>query len=100
MSDKFQFNPEAVSHLLFQRGDGELSASQNAWVLAFLTFSRFLYLIVLFPLVQRFGRSAYNRYAASKLQKTGERAPLLSSRSFKAQKETEEANHFDVSNSW
>lgn len=69
---------------------------QNAWVLAFLTFSRFAYLVLLFPLVQRFGRIAYNRYAARKTQNNGERAPLLSSNSFKAKKENEEANHFDV----
>jgi hypothetical protein len=70
---------------------------QNAWVLAFLTFSRFAYLVLLFPLVQRFGRIAYNRYAARKIKNNGERAPLLSSNSFKAKKENEEANHFDVS---
>jgi len=71
---------------------------QNAWVLAFLTFSRFVYLLFLFPLVQRFGRIAYNRYAARKIKNgNGERAPLLSSNSFKAKKENEEANHFDVS---
>jgi hypothetical protein len=48
--------------------------------------------------VQRFGRIAYNRYAARKIKdRRGERAPLLSSNSFKAKKENEEANHFDVS---
>ncbi|KAK6907824.1 hypothetical protein L486_05744 [Kwoniella mangroviensis CBS 10435] len=79
LSDKFNFNPE-----------------NNAWMLAFLTFSRFAYLIVLFPFILKFGRAGYNRYLLwkeKKKQADGERQPLVRRDTSAKQ---EDANYFDV----
>ncbi|WWC60666.1 uncharacterized protein I303_103241 [Kwoniella dejecticola CBS 10117] len=79
LSDKFNFNPE-----------------NNAWMLAFLTFSRFAYLIVLFPFILRFGRAGYNRYVLWKekrKQADGERQPLVRRDTSARQ---DDANYFDV----
>ncbi|WWC68302.1 uncharacterized protein I206_102226 [Kwoniella pini CBS 10737] len=79
LSDKFNFAPE-----------------NNAWMLAFLTFSRFAYLIVLFPFILRFGRAGYNRYLLWKekrKQADGERQPLVRRDTSARQ---DDANYFDV----
>ncbi|WRT66034.1 uncharacterized protein IL334_002985 [Kwoniella shivajii] len=79
LSDKFQFEPE-----------------NNAWMLAFFTFSRFAYLIILFPLILKFGRAGYNKYALWKDNRKpndGERQPLV--RRDTSAKQSD-ANHFDV----
>ncbi|KAK8846882.1 hypothetical protein IAR55_005972 [Kwoniella newhampshirensis] len=80
LSDKFNFAPE-----------------NNAWMLAFLTFSRFFYLILLFPFVVRFGRAAFNKIAlwrAKRKRNEGERRPLLARVDTTTRQE--DANHFDV----
>ncbi|WWC88216.1 uncharacterized protein L201_003121 [Kwoniella dendrophila CBS 6074] len=79
LSDKFNFNPE-----------------NNAWMLAFLTFSRFAYLIILFPFILKFGRAGYNRYLLWKqkrMQGDRERQPLIRRDTSDRQ---EDANYFDV----
>ena len=76
LSDKFNFQPEG-----------------NAWVLAFLTFSKFVYIVLIFPLLQRSGRRAYHWYNT---RRRGETKPLLS-RMDSVGNTPEEANHFDVS---
>jgi hypothetical protein len=79
LSDKFQFDPEA-----------------NAWVLAYLTFSRFAYLVFIFPTLQKVGRDVFRKYESKKGSQ--ERAPLLRSQSKKEREAAEQSNHFDVSN--
>ena len=70
---------------------------QNAWVLTYLTFSRFAYLLILFPIVLKFGRRASHRFEQGKRSSDGpdEQRPLLAKSSAKLP--GEEANHFDVS---
>ncbi len=70
---------------------------QNAWVLAYLTFSRFAYLLLIFPFVLSLGRRAFHRFEKwqnkSSSEDGNEQQPLLKS----AEKMPgEEANHFDV----
>ncbi|WVR05536.1 hypothetical protein IAU60_002554 [Kwoniella sp. DSM 27419] len=87
----------ATASLLFLTDKFSFAPENNAWMLAFLTFSRFAYLILIFPFVLRFGRAGYNRYILWKQSKRphdGERAPLLTRRSTTSKQN--DANHFDV----
>lgn len=59
-------------------------------MLAYLTFSRFAYLTLIFPFLLRFGRKLFHRIARTEDE---ERRPLNQSQ---PSKETDEANHFDV----
>ncbi|KAK4686508.1 hypothetical protein P7C73_g3615, partial [Tremellales sp. Uapishka_1] len=81
LSDKFNFNPE-----------------KNAWVLAYLTFSRFAYLVLFFPLILKFGRRGLDAYTAWRAARTqhGEQQALLADNASGESKSGEEANHFDV----
>lgn len=77
---------------------------QNAWVLAYLTFSRFAYLLFLFPYLLGFGRTLYAKYEAWRDRARGqsdERRPLVrrSTTNQSVQSIQQEANHFDVSGS-
>ncbi len=66
---------------------------QNAWVLAYFTFSRFAYLILLFPLIVKFGRKVYDGYRRKVRKQSDERAVLIPT----TEEDKEgESNHFDV----
>ena len=74
---------------------------QNAWVLTFLTVSRFAYLVMLFPIILKLGRRLFHQYESRKgdsVSSNGEeRTPLLAMRKEEnAKVPGEEANHFDV----
>ncbi|WVQ96944.1 hypothetical protein IAU59_004053 [Kwoniella sp. CBS 9459] len=89
----------ATASLLFLTDKFDFAPENNAWMLAFLTFSRFAYLIILFPLILKFGRSALNRYEIWKQHRKakngdGERQPLMMRRDTSARQG--DANHFDV----
>ncbi|KAK1921124.1 major facilitator superfamily domain-containing protein [Papiliotrema laurentii] len=80
LSDKFNFQPE-----------------ENGWVLAYLTFSRFVYLILIFPFIQRGGRKLYHWYQAKRSSVAPhERSRLLQRESFRQREATNETNHFDI----
>ncbi|WVF71017.1 hypothetical protein IAT40_005813 [Kwoniella sp. CBS 6097] len=89
----------ATASLLFLTDKFNFAPENNAWMLAFLTFSRFAYLIILFPFILKFGRSALNRYEIWKQHRKakngdGERQPLITRRDTSARQG--DANHFDV----
>ena len=67
-------------------------------MLAYLTFSRFIYILLIFPVIQKGGRKLYHRYHVHKvgLPKT-ERSRLLQRASYRKREQKSEANHFDVS---
>jgi hypothetical protein len=82
LSDKFAFDPE-----------------RNAWVLAYIAFTKAAYLVLVFPLIQRGGRALFRRLEARKSRSggagRGERAPLIRRKT--GDRTVDEANHFDVS---
>ncbi|OCF31827.1 hypothetical protein I317_03330 [Kwoniella heveanensis CBS 569] len=91
----------ATASLLFLTDKFNFAPENNAWMLAFLTFSRFAYLIFIFPFILKFGRSALNRYEIWKQHRKakngngdGERQPLITRRDTSARQG--DANHFDV----
>lgn len=82
LSDKFSFNPEG-----------------NAWVLAYIAFTKALYLVLLFPFIQNKGRTLFRRLEAKKSNGAGgnggERMPLIRRKT--GDRAVDEGNHFDVS---
>lgn len=82
------------------KGEGMKLTCQNGWVLAYLTFTRFAYLLLIFPFLQRGGRRLYHRYQVYRSKSSthpNERSRLIQRQSYREREEKSEANHFDVS---
>jgi hypothetical protein len=59
--------------------------------------SKFVYILFIFPYLQRYGRKLFHWFQAKKNKKDPQRAPLLQRESFRKRLANEEANYFDVS---
>ncbi|ORX40178.1 major facilitator superfamily domain-containing protein [Kockovaella imperatae] len=82
LSDKFGFQPE-----------------QNGWILAYLALSKFVFVLLLFPLIQKGGRKLYHAFLERRTRNVStstERSRLIQRQSYKKREASSEANHFDI----